>query len=389
MRCATVALVVGAFALLGLTGRGARAQEAALPAAVVAADGSGGAVESKLAEVDRALAELQSKLAELEQLRASLQTSAGSAAPPAAKEERWKYSGYAQVQVYTGPAAGIAGSSLQYQIRRFYHTLTYHVDEETQALLTLNTAIAKNDARVTPLNAYIERTEGDFRVRVGQFIPPASLDLIRSSSARHAHDYSRGYNTLFPEQYEPGLMVSSSSRNSHAGQVSLCVMSGNGLNNQDNDNAKNWILSYLQPFANGKGKVHVAYLDGTYTRAVSAAQTGTTVTDPKRIVSAGASYASGPWELQAEGLTGRAFGRSVRGGYLEAAYTTGRHTFFGRQDVYDPDTAAGGNAWVGPSLGYEYNWSARNRLSLEAAFLRNSATAGSDMRYQARWQVKW
>lgn len=345
--------------------------------------------DAKLAEVDEALAELRAKIAEVEALKASLEQATTPAQPAAPKTERWKYSGYAQIQAYAGPAAEASGSNLQYQIRRFYHTFTYDIDAKTQGVITLNTAISKTGGRVAPLNAYVERTEGDARIRFGQFIPPATLDLIRSSSARHAHDYSRGIALLYPDQYEPGLMVSTYSKNTHAGQLSLMLMSGNGLNNPDNDNAKNWIVAYAQPFGNGKGKAVASYLSGTFTQAVSAAQSSTMVTNPKRLVSLGASWADGPWEFQAEGLRGESFGNSVQGYYLEAAYTTGRHTLFARHDVYDPNTSVAGNTWIGPSVGYEYNWNSRNRLSLEAGLFRDQATSGDDARWQARWQYKW
>jgi hypothetical protein len=388
MVAARIALLL-ALALCTVVGTSAACAQSTAPSSTGEATTTpvGTTVDEKLAQIDQALAEMQAKLSELEALKAELAKQ--PAAPPAQpKAERWKYSGYAQLQAFAGPAAVATGSDLQFQVRRFYHNFTYEIDSKTQAAMTLNTALAKAGSRVVPLNVYIERTEGDARIRFGQFIPPASLDLIRSSSVRHSHDYARAYNVLFPEQYEPGIMVSSYSANSHAGQVSVSLMTGNGVNNPDNDNGKNLIVSYVQPFANGKGKANLSYISGSFTTT----PTDTTVapvTTPKRLVSCGVGYATGGWEFQVEGVAGQAFGAGVRGGYAEAAYTTGRHTLYGRYDVYDPNRSTVGDSWVGPTLGYEYNWSAKHRLSFEAGLFRNGATTASDVRYEARWQVKW
>lgn len=396
MRHASTAFRVALIISLVSAAIGAWAQTAPAPAAGAATTAAVAAtpLDEKLAAVDKALAEFETKLAELAALKAELE--AQKTAPPAAqppKTDRWNYVGYMQAEAYFGPAAEATGSSLQYRVRRFFNTITYQIDSKTTARLLLNTSIDKT-ATVAPLDAWIERADNDYRVRFGQFIAPVSLDMLRSSQFRHAHDYSRGYEQLFRQQrgqgmYETGILVSSYSTNKHAGQVGVAMMTGNGTNARDNDNAKNITLYYTQPFANGKGTAHLSWTRGRFTEAATAAQTSPPASYPVCLLSFGGQYVDGQWEFGAETIRGRSFGAEVCGGYAEAAYTTGRHTLFGRYDAYDPNTAIGGNRWIGPSLGYEYNWNARNRLSFELGLYDDQAAAGSEVRYQARWQTRW
>lgn len=401
----TAILVAALLGLLVVTGAVAQTPAPSPTTAVAASTASAttAAVDEKLAQVDKALAELESELSELQKLKAELQTK--GSAPAAPKEDRWSYKGYLQSEVYWGPSAQATGSDVQYRIRRFYNTIDYKIDDHAKARLLLDTSVARGATTIVqPLDAWIESTTGDIKVRAGQFISPFSLDIGRSSQFRHAHDYARYGIILFPGMYEPGIMVSNNTANTHAGQFSIAAMSGNGTGKQDNNSTKDLVVRYLQPFSNAKGQAYVAYASGKFTTTPAATSTDPAVTTPKSLLGLGVGYASGPWELQGEYVTGRYLGHGVRGAYLEAAYTTGRHTIFGRYDYYDPNTDAGiytppvtaaqtsptvADAWVGPSIGYEYNWSARNRLSFELGLFRDSATTASDVRYQARWQTKW
>lgn len=351
-------------------------------------------LDEKLAQLDSALAQLTAQQTELERQRTELEAlraevealrsgaalaQPAQAAPPAPKQDRWEYSGYAQIHASWDQSAD---GTAQYRIRRFYSKLTYTPDEYVKGVLLVDTS-----ANIRLLEAYMESAKGDVRVRLGQFMPAFAFEMSRSSQHRRVHDYARAYPTLFPGLYDLGLVARTAPGNPLAGTFSIGVMSGNGMNNADNNATKDVTLMYEQPLNRGRTRLALSGVWGEFT--TSPTPPAAPVTTPKRLWNFGVSYGGRTWELQAEALGGQARGNSVLGGYVEGAYKTGRHAIYGRYDYYDPSTAVANDHIRGPILGYEYAWSARNKVSFEAALYADPSTAGGDRRYSIRWQTRW
>jgi phosphate-selective porin len=295
------------------------------------------------------------------------------------EDKRYKYSGYAQIHFESTDAGqGIS----QFIVRRFYHTLDYDFDQKTEGHFLLNTV-----STVTLLEAYLQNKTGSVQVRAGQFIPPISFELTRSSSVRHVHDYARAYTNIWGSSHRDlGVQVSTRTSNTHAGKVYAALVNGNGLNKPDNNRGKDLHLQYVQPFAEGKGKLNVAYISGSFTTSPT---TGDPVTTPRRLLNFGAAWANNTWDFQSEVLSGEAQGTRQLSFYGDAAYTTGRHTVYGRYQFHDPDVTTLGNLMSGPVIGYEYAIGPKNKVSVEADLYNDQATPGRDRRFAVRWQARW
>lgn len=341
----------------------------------------------RLAQLDRALAEIETQQAELDRQRQELEAlkadiaalkSGGGPKPAGGREDTWAYSGFVQAQSsWTDRGQG----GPQYQVRRLYNVFTYGYDGRAAGCLLLNTT-----NQVFPLDAWVETTRGDVRFRLGQFIPPTGYDTQRSPSLRHAHEYSTAYSRLFPGIYDQGFMVYTAPRNPGAGVLKLSISNGAGPNVADSNAAKDVVFHYSQPFAGARGKVHVT---GAWGLSTVTYPNANPVTSPKSLVSTGIGYASGKWDTQAEAVFGQAYGNDVLGGYAETAYTTGKHTLYGRYEYYAPSTANPGTLHSGPIVGYEYALGSRDKLSLEAAMIVDRLTSFRDGRVTLRWQAEW
>lgn len=372
----TYALCCAAAAALaiGLLGRPVYAQDSG-PATTASA------LEERLEQLDKALAEIERQQVELERQRGDLEAlKADLAAVKSAPEpeNRWTYSGFVQAQS-AWLDRGQGGP--QYQLRRLYNVLTYDYDDRAAGCLLLNTT-----SQVFPLDAWIETRRGNVRFRLGQFIPPTGYDTQRSSSVRHAHEYSTAYSRLFPGIYDQGFMIYTASRNPAAGVLRVSFTNGSGPNAPDSNAAKDVVLHYSQPFAGGKGRFH---LTGAWGLSTVTYPNANPVTSPKSLVSAGIGYTSRRLDSQAEAVFGSAYGNNVLGGYGETAYKAGKHTLYGRYEYYAPSTANPGALTSGPILGYEYALGPRDKLGLEVAILTDRVTSYRDGRVTLRWQATW
>jgi hypothetical protein len=382
-----VGIVALAAGLLLATGMAALADDVE---AASASEETSANLENRLAELDTALQELAEQQAELEQQREELEElkaeiaslrDASDAPPPPSEpgEDRYKYFGYTQLQTEWLEQNG---NQAQLVVRRFFNVFDYQFDDETKGRLLLNTT----PAGVAPLDAWVESTQGDIYVRAGQFIPPSGFDPMRSSSIRRSHEYATAWARLFPGIYDLGVMVANRPRDHDAGKVLLAVHNGAGPNRPDNDNVKDVVIHYTQPINDGRSRFHLTKAFGQTTVVP---QGGAAVSNPKDLWAAGFGYSSGHWEAQIEAITGRAYGSQVLGGYVEGAYITGKHVFFGRYDYYNPNTATQARLVAGPRVGYEYHLGDRSKLSLEYSSIQDAATAGGDGRWAIRWQAKW
>jgi len=287
--------------------------------------------------------------------------------------------GYAQVDYLVGTASPAPGQLIE---RRARVTLS----GKSRDRLEGKVQYAFDRLQPAFTDIFLTGYTPDLSLQVGQFEVPMSEEIMTSATKYVLLENAPVANYLWPRERDRLANLTYRPRDTHGTQVAAGVMLGNGINAWDNNPNKDVLVRVKQFLDGGRGSVFAGSQVGAFTD-------GNGITTPRRIYGGGAQWQDRDkdWKLNTETWVGQSHGAPFAGGLVRGIrdFHGGKCSVLAHVDYFDPDTTAGGDALVGPVLGYTYRPSTDVKLMLELDGRQSQATAGSDFGVGFRCQVEF
>lgn len=332
------------------------------------------------------------------------------AALPAAAQEanvaealrNLKITGYLQAQYVDDESSesSLGGSSGtrnrdQFSVRRGRVKFTYQATPTSRFVLQPDVS----SSGVSLKEGYVELAEPWTRwkhtLTAGQFGWPFGFENVYSSSAREVPEHSRVVRTLFPGEYDRGVMLSGRTPNQRV-NYRVAVVNGTGTARSDDLNERKDVVGRLG-YSFGAFSAGASIYRGSDLIATSTNAGGVEFDKQRQGVDFQWTTPFRGLTLRGEYITGRqapAAGTArrdsfdVEGWYVYAIQNIGkRHQFAVRVDDYDPDTSARDDAIRTINPSYIFHWDAHSKIMASYEFIGTQGGSDPDddlftLRYQ-------
>lgn len=250
--------------------------------------------------------------------------------------------------------------------------------------------------------AFVEYTEPwtswKHTLTAGQFLWPFGFENQYSSSQREVPEHSRMYRTLFPGEYDRGLMLSGSGLEDRL-KYQVAVVNGTGTSQSFDFNKRKDVVARvggsLGPLDLGvstyRGAELVSLSGATKGREFDKTRNGIDVQYVTPLPGLGlrAEYMTGE-QPPAAGAAATATSADVRGWYVYAIQNVGvRHQFVVRVDEYDPNTHVGNNAIRTITPAYNFYWDANSKVMLAYEHIKTQGVDPKDNAWTVRYQFSF
>jgi hypothetical protein len=341
------------------------------------------------AKYDEALKKLQDDFAaELAALQARVDKVEKTSAAPAKKNwyDNILINGYMQMRYWARDYKSTNKELDDFGIRRFYmNVIATHEKGQIVATYAGAGSDFREGANADWENLFIDyRPKPEFNIRAGLAPNFFGLDACESSAPRLPPEralVAEGNTTLDlvglyaygPSDLGLWLMYDKRPKphlttpipNNPGLRVDFTVHNGQ-YEKTDKNNNKNVGLD-VEYFTNW-GQFGASWLDGKYTRTLTG---GSTVTEPRKAF--GLNFRAYPnmlvkgWGFQGEWIDGEWLGTDRDGWYGQASYHFKSHpgVAYTRYERFDPNDSAAKDDYKGLHLGYKYNLTPQDQLTLE------------------------
>jgi len=304
---------------------------------------------------------------------------------PAAKKwyDKAMISGYFQARFHTRNWDSQPSERDEFELRRLYINLISPFDKKTTGVVTWAGVgpTFREGASGTYENIFVDyKPQQNWNIRVGQAPNCFGLDAAESSSVRMPPEralvtegipgVAGGLYAFGPS--DRGVWVSwdgrPSSNNKKTGLRATASVHNGQFQDTDKNNDKN--VSVDVDYFTDWGRFGAGWLDGEYTRTVNDAP----VTQPRRAV--GVNFRVDPNTLvekmgfQGEYIDGEWLGAETDGWYVQGSYHFDNHpgTAYLRFEQFDPNTAVANNDFEILHLGYIYNVTPVDKITVEYGY---------------------
>lgn len=307
---------------------------------------------------------------------------------------RLKFSGYVQAQYVDAQDSRdeLTGNGTrnkdQFSIRRGRIKLTYKATDTSRAVVQFDTSSSGTELK----EGFVELSEpwsgASHKLTVGQFAWPFGFEVSYSSAEREVPEHSRVVRTLFPGEYDRGVMLSADGIRDRF-HYRAAVVNGTGIRESfDRDSGKDLVGRLAWDF--GPVSAGVSGYTGEALVATASVPSGEFFDKERYGIDVQTSTPVPGLKLRGELITGEEGGADVMGWYVYAIEDFGeRHQIAVRLDEYDPDTNIDGNAILTSTLAYNFQWDKHTKLMLAIEDPRREENDIDDRALTARVQFKF
>lgn len=317
---------------------------------------------------------------------------------------KMKISGYLQAQYVrdersedelTSPTA--TRNLDQFSVRRARVKFTYQVHPTSRFVLQPDIS----SSGVVLKDGYVEFTEPwttwKHTLTAGQFSWPYGFEIMYSSSSREVPEHSRVVRTLFPGEYDRGVMLSGLGLGERL-SYRLAIVNGTGTAQSFDFNQQKDIVGRIaynfRAFDAGasiyRGEDLIATSTNPRGRNFDKERMGVDFqwVTPLPGLGIRGEYIKGK-QAPSSGTT-RSVSHDVDGWYFYAIQNVGtKHQFVVRVDEYDPDTDVDGNAVRTVNPAYIFHWDAHSKVMASYEFIKTQRNDPDDNVFTLRYQFSF